>query len=526
MFSSILPFIVNSPVVEWDALAPIIVIMGAAVLGTLVEALPSAKVRYGINATLMILSLIVALALVVWRFQTLGETGGRQIAMGTMVEDQLSLVFQGILLAVALLAALVVLGRATPGDGSFAPQPADMPGSPQEDYAVKTRYQRTEMFILMLFSTGGMMAFIAAGNLLMLFVALEVMSLPLYVMSAMGRRRRLLSQEAGFKYFLLGAYASGFFLMGIALIYGFTGTLGIYSITQIATVAPGLDWMLLVGVAMLLVGLFFKVSAVPFHAWAPDVYQGAPSPIAGFMAAGVKVAAFGILVRLSMTLFGLLSWDLSVLLWVVIIATIVVGTFLGIVQTDVKRMLAYSSIAHVGFILVALIGLSVGAAAAVEFYVLTYGVATIGAFGLISIVRDADADGTVRGEASRLEAWDGLGKRHPALAGAMAIFLLSFAGIPLTGGFIGKFLVFKEGLSLGGGALVLVGLIASIVTAFFYFRLILRMYFTEPGENTATITSTDPGDTLVKFVVIVCAVATVALGLVAQPVLGLFAAVA
>lgn len=520
MLNAILPLIASTPVVEWDGLAPIIVVMGAAVLATLVEALPNAAVRSVVNGVIMLLSLVAALVLVGWRLTVVRDGSPRPLAVGVLIEDSLSLSFQAVLLVVAILAALVVLGRSEPVDGSFAPQSADIPGSPQENYAVKTRYQRTEMYALLLFSTGGMMAFIAAGNLLMLFVALEIMSLPLYVLGAMGRRRRLLSQEAGFKYFLLGAYASGFFLMGIALIYGFTGSLGILQITQLVAVAPGLDWMLLAGVALLLVGVFFKVSAVPFHAWAPDVYQGAPAPISGFMASGVKVAAFALLVRLTMTVTGLLSWDLVFFLWAVIVATVLVGTFLGVVQADIKRMLAYSSVAHVGFILVALVGWAPGVSTAVLFYVLAYGVATIGAFALISVVRDVSEDATVLGEATALTAWDGLGRRHPVLGAAMSVFLMSFAGIPFTGGFIGKFLVFREGLQLGAGALVLVGLLASVATAFFYFRVIMRMFMSEPNTETAVVPA---GDTLTKTVVVFCAVATVALGIFVQPVLSLLA---
>ena len=512
----------HAPTVEWGALSALIVVLGAAVLGTLVEALPLPTLRRVVNGFLMIASILVALGLLVWRFLTLD--GIHQIAAGTLLEDPVSLSFQIVLLVISLLAALVVLGRSNPADGSFAPQAGDDPGSAQEDYALKTSYQRTEMFVLMLFSVGGMMVFISANNLLMLFVALELMSLPLYVLSAMSRRRRLLSQEAGFKYFLLGAYASAFFLMGIALIYGFTGTLAITEFGRLTAMNPGNDWMLLVGAALLLVGLFFKVGAVPFHAWSPDVYQGAPSPIAGFMAAGVKVAAFGALLRLAIFIYDVLDWDILIMMWVVIILTIIVGTFLGIVQMDIKRMLAYSSIAHVGFILIAFGGItSIDTSSAVIFYVLTYGVATIGAFAVVSIVRDRDAEGTLRGEASDLAAWQGLGKRHPALAGAMTIFLLSFAGIPLTGGFIGKFVVFKVGIMSGGAALVLIGLIASVITAFYYFRVILKMFFTEPAEETATIPS---GDVLTKMVIICCAVITIALGVAAQPVLAILAPVA
>lgn len=522
--NSILPLIATTleqnPVVEWDAFSPLLVILGAAVLGTLIEAFPWPVFRKTVNTCLLLVSIVAAIVLVVWRLGDVASQGARLIGAGTFAEDTVALGFQMVLLVVAFLSALVVVGRSWAEDGSFAPQAADVPGSPQENHALNTRYQRTEVYVLFLFSLGGMMAFISSDNLLALFVALELMSLPLYVMSAMGRRRRLLSQEAGFKYFILGAFASALFLMGIAMLYGYSGSLNLHEISVAMVSGAGLDWMLLVGAAMLLVGLFFKVSAVPFHAWAPDVYQGAPSPISGFMAAGVKVAAFGALLRLFSLVLNQLSWDLVVFLWVVIIATIVVGTFLGIVQTDVKRMLAYSSIAHVGFIMVALFGTDAEAFNSIAFYVLAYGVATIGAFAVVSIVRDTDREGTVRGEASALSAWDGLGRKHPAMAGAMAIFLLSFAGIPLTGGFIGKFVVFKTGLMAdpANGVLVLIALLASIVTAFFYFRVIMRMFFTESGEDTATIPA---GDNLTKLVVVVCALGTIVLGVVSQPVLAL-----
>jgi len=285
------------------------------------------------------------------------------------------------------------------------------------------------------------------------------------------------------KYFLLGAFASALFLFGIVLVYGYCGSLSYAEIATAIQNPSDLDALLLVGAVLILAGLLFKVGAVPFHTWTPDVYQGAPTPITGFMAACTKVAAFGALLRVYYTVLPDLQWDLNVLMWIVAIATMVVGTGIALVQTDMKRVLAYSSIAHAGFILTGIVSLDQAGITAVLFYLLVYGAATVGSFGIVWLVREKSGD-EILGEATHLSQWAGLGRRHPALALAFAFFLLSFAGIPLTAGFAGKFGVFSAAVAGGDWPLALIGVLASSAAAFFYVRIIVLMFFTGPsGER-------------------------------------------
>ena len=285
------------------------------------------------------------------------------------------------------------------------------------------------------------------------------------------------------KYFLLGAFASALFLFGIALLFGYSGSLRFADISA-ATATPGsLDVLLVAGLLLLLVGFFFKIGAVPFHLWTPDVYQGSPTPITAFMAACTKVAAFGALLRVVYAVFPGLHWDIDPLLWIVAIATMVVGTVAALVQNDVKRLLAYSSIAHAGFVLTGIVALHERGIAAVLVYLLAYGAATVGAFGIVSLVRERSADGSVVGEATALSQWAGLGRSHPVLAVTFTLFLLSFAGIPLTAGFIGKFAVFSAAVAGGAWPLALVGVLASAAAAFFYVRIIVLMFFTDGRDE-------------------------------------------
>ena len=281
-------------------------------------------------------------------------------------------------------------------------------------------------------SVGGMMVFPASNDLLTMFVALEVLSLPLYLMCGLARHRRLLSQEAAMKYFLLGAFSSAFFLYGVALLYGATGTLMLPGIRD-ALAARSDNSMALVGVALLSVGLLFKVGAVPFHSWIPDVYQGAPTPITGFMAAATKVAAFGALLRVVYVALPPLHDQWRPVLWAISILTMAVGTITAVNQTDVKRMLAYSSVAHVGFILTGVIADSPAGLSATLFYLVAYSFSTVGAFAIVGLIRNADGV-----EDAKLSHWAGLGQRSPIVGVMLSMFLLAFAGIPLTSGFISK----------------------------------------------------------------------------------------
>jgi NADH-quinone oxidoreductase subunit N len=347
-----------------------------------------------------------------------------------------------------------------------------------------------------------------------MFIALEVMSLPLYLLAGMARRRRLLSQEAALKYFLLGAFSSAFFLFGAALVYGYSGSITFGSIAFAVTTKAGENTLLIIGIAMLLVGLFFKIGAVPFHQWTPDVYQGAPTPVTGMMAATVKVAAFGALMRLLYVAFGGVRWDWEVLLWIIAILSMLVGSIIAISQSDIKRMLAYSSIAQAGFILVGVTAASPEGLASVLFYLIAYGFTTIGAFAVISLVRNAS------GEATSIRDWAGLGKKSPLVAAVFSVFMLSLAGIPLTGGFIGKWGVFAAGVAAGDAWLVIVAVIASVIAAFFYVRVIVLMYFADPTPDSASVVIPSAFTTVSLAA---GATLTVALGIVPQPVLDIIA---
>jgi NADH-quinone oxidoreductase subunit N len=341
---------------------------------------------------------------------------------------------------------------------------------------------QTEVFPFTLFALGGMMTFVAANDLLTMFVALEVLSLPLYLMCGLARRRRLLSQEAAVKYFLLGAFASAFFLYGLALIYGYAGSVRFSEIAEASVGSAASDALLLGGLALLVVGLLFKGSVGPFHTWTPDVYQGAPTPVTAFMAACTKIAAFGAILRVLHVAFGDMRWEWRGVLWAVAIASMAIGAVLGLTQTDVKRMVAYSSVAHAGFLLLGAMAVTDAGVSSTLFYLVAYGFTTIAVFGVISLVRDAD------GEATHLSQWAGLAKRSPVVAGVMTFLLLALAGIPLTSGFTAKFAVFAAALGDGMAPLVVIALVASAVAAFFYIRVIVLMYFSEPVADGPTVT--------------------------------------
>jgi NADH-quinone oxidoreductase subunit N len=338
------------------------------------------------------------------------------------------------------------------------------------------------------------------------------MSLPLYLLAGMARRRRLLSQEAALKYFILGAFSSAFFLFGAALVYGFAGSVDFGEIADALAAKPGETALIVIGLAMLVVGLLFKVGAVPFHQWVPDVYQGSPAPVTAFMAAAVKIAAFGAMLRLLYVAFGGLRWDWEPLLWVIAGLTMLVGSLVAIAQSDIKRMIAYSSIAQAGFILIGVSTATAEGLWASIFYLVAYSFTTLGIFAVISMVRDS------AGEATRIEQWSGLGRNHPVVATAFAIFMLALAGIPLTSGFIAKFVVFEAALAVDAVAVVVVGVIASVIAAFFYVRIIVVMFFREPIDGGPRVAVPSGFTTLALSISVAV---TVILGILPQPVLGL-----
>jgi NADH-quinone oxidoreductase subunit N len=513
------------PTLEYAQLAPLLVIFVVACLGVLVEAFVPRAQRYLVQATLAIGGLALTLAAVIavaFHLKDRGDGAARGLigATGTVVVDGPSVFLWGLVLIFALCGALLFAERQLEGGVSaFAGQAAALPGTEAERQA--SSLDHTEVYPLLLFAVLGMMLFPAAGDLLTMFVALEVLSLPLYLLCGLARRRRLLSQEAAMKYFVLGAFSSGFFLYGVALVYGFAGSMEFGDINEAIRNDASNQTLLLIGMGMLSVGLLFKVGAAPFQAWTPDVYQGAPTAVTAFMAAGTKVAAFGAILRLFYVAFGSDRWSWQPMMWIIAILTMVVGAVLAIAQTDVKRMLAYSSVAHTGFLLTGVLGLQsasdlttgeITSLQAVLFYLVTYGFATLGAFAIVSLVRDS------AGEQTAMVRWAGLGKHSPLVAGVFAFFLLAMAGIPLTSGFVGKWAVFEVALSAGAWPVVIAAIVTSIVAAFFYVRVIVVMYFHDPTPDSAYVVHPS---VLTSTTIAIGAAATLVLGIVPGPVLNL-----
>ncbi|GAA3840992.1 NADH-quinone oxidoreductase subunit NuoN [Saccharothrix violaceirubra] len=472
----------QAPPIDYGAVSPILIVLGAACLSVLVEAfLPKAQ-RWSSQVVLTLLTLaLAATGLIAYANSGSAPKEGKLTFAGAIAVDQPVLFLWGTLLLLGFGAVLLIADRSVEPGGAFVAEASVLPGTIKDRAQANRLGMQTEVFPLTLFALGGMMVFVAANDLLTMFIALEVLSLPLYLMCGLARRRRLLSQEAAVKYFLLGAFASAFFLYGVALLYGYAGSV---KLADIATATAGTDrsdTLLYAGFGLLVVGLLFKASVGPFHAWTPDVYQGSPTPITAFMGACTKVAAFGGILRVLFVAFEKSSWEWNYVLWGVAIVSMVIGAVLGLTQTDVKRMIAYSSVAHAGFLLVGSISLSAEGLSGTMFYLLAYGFTTIAAFGVVSLVRNAD------GEATHLSQWAGLAKRSPVTAHVFTFLLLALAGIPLTSGFIGKFVVFAAALQSGMAPLVVVALVASAVAAFFYLRVIVLMYFSEPAADGPTV---------------------------------------
>ncbi|MFG1771858.1 NADH-quinone oxidoreductase subunit NuoN [Nocardia salmonicida] len=518
--------IAPAPSIEYHLLAPMLIVFGVGVVGVLVEAFVPRPYRYPTQLTLGVAGVIGALVAVV----LLAGTEGTAV-VGAVAIDGVTLFLQGTILLVALLGLLLIaergaVPRARSGPGTwsraaaaldrgvdaFTPQASAVPGSAHELAAVRSGVSTTEVFPLTMIAVGGLLLFPASNDLLTMFVALEVLSLPLYLLCGLARRRRLLSQEAAMKYFLLGAFSSAFFLYGVALLYGQTGTVSLPAIGAALDKQPENATLALLGIGMLAVGLLFKIGAVPFQAWVPDVYQGAPTPITAFMAAATKIAAVGATMRVLMVGVNALSSEWRPVIAAVAVATMLVGAIMAITQTDVKRMLAYSSIAHAGFLLVGIVAADPAGVAAVLFYLLAYGLGTVGAFAVVSLVRDASGD-----EATALSQWAGLGRRSPWLASAFALLLLSFAGLPLTSGFVSKFAVFAAASGAGYTPLVIIGVVCSAIAAFFYIRVIVLMFFTDPPVDAPIVTAPFATTLVVAF----SAGATLLLGIFPQPVLDL-----
>jgi NADH-quinone oxidoreductase subunit N len=372
------------------------------------------------------------------------------------------------------------------------------------DYIRRMGIERGEYYILLMVATAGMMLMVQANDMIVFFLALELLSIPLYVLSGFARPN-LRSEEAGLKYFLLGAFASAFFLYGAALIYGgsaHTDLPGIVAAIQ-GTGDASNPALLMIGAALVLIGLGFKVSAVPFHMWTPDVYEGAPTTVTAFMAVSVKVAGLAALLRVFVVAFPSIAEGMTPVLWAIAALTMIVGNLLAIVQNNIKRLLAYSSIAHVGYLLMAFVpygnGEVVGdSIAAMLFYLVAYGLTSFAAWGVVTAVEQKEGRGL------ELNDYAGLGRKYPWLGVAMMAAMFSFTGIPLTLGFWGKFYLFQAAVRGGAAGLALIGLLTSLFSAYYYLRVLVVMYM-RPGEPVAR------QDGWLKFVTIASAAAVVLL---------------
>jgi NADH-quinone oxidoreductase subunit N len=508
--------------IDYLAVLPLLIVFGTAVVGVLVEAFLRRERRHVVQVTLAIVGLVLAFAAIILatRHQglTLGladETAGRSLF--ALAIDGPALFMQGALVLMSILGILTMAERfGGRSADAFTPSGASTPGSPIEAASARAGLVTTEVFPLTMFAIGGMMLFPTVNDLIGMFIALEVLSLPLYILSGLARRRRLLSQEASLKYFLLGAFSSAFFLFGTALLYGYAGSVYFGDLSKaVSSASLGMDGLLVTGAFLVFVGLLFKVGAVPFHAWTPDVYQGAPTPVTGFMAACTKAAAFGAILRLAYVGLDTARWEWTNAVIVIAVLTMVVGSVLSVTQTDMKRLLAYSSIAHAGFVLVGVLAFDQRGVSSVMFYVAVYGFSIIAAFALITLVRQ---DGV---EATHLSQWAGLGKRHPIVAGLMAFLMLAFAGIPLTSGFVAKFAVFAAAINTGGTpgvTLVIIGAVCSAITVFVYARVIVLMFFSEPADDTVEVILPSAATT---FSIAVGSLVTLALGIVPSSLLDL-----
>ena len=498
----------TAPVLQYAILAPMLIVLAGALVGVLIEAFLRSSARATAQLFVAVATIVIALAQLI-RVRNEGSTSA---AMTSLTFDGAGFLLQASILVISLISLFLIADQ-----DNFTAAAAAVPGSSEERDAHIARVRTTEVFPLTLFAVAGMLLFPLASDLITLFVALEMLSLPLYLMSGLSRYRRLASQEAALKYFLLGAFSSAFFLFGAAFLYGYSSSLTFAGIEAAISGGAGNDVFLLLGIAFVSVGLLFKVGAFPFHAWSPDVYQGSPTPVTAFMAAATKVAAFGAILRIFYVALGNAEWQWRPVVIVIAIATMLFGSFVAIAQKDVKRMLAYSSIAHAGFLLAGVIALSKAGLDASIFYLFAYGVATVGGFAIVTLVRDS------AGEVTDLNRWSGLGKRSPLVAGTFAFFLLAFAGIPMTSGFIGKFSIFSAAYQSGSLATLIAGVLSSAIAAFFYIRVIVLMFFKDPVQDGTSVVIPSA---LTTTTITISAVVTLALGIFPAPLINFIASTA
>ncbi len=451
------------PSVDWFALSPILVLLGAAMALLVVGALAPRWPRH-LYALFTAASGLAATILCFFLWDDITDGGASTLVGGALRFDVFSM-----FVTITIATAVVLVAFVT------------------DDYLRREDLDGPEVYALYLLAAIGGVVMGSANDLIVLFLGLEILSIAFYVMAA-SHRKRIESQESGIKYFVLGGFSSAFFLYGIAMVYGTAGSTNFTTIVDsfnASVPAERHDAFILAGVALLLVGLGFKVAAVPFHFWTPDVYQGAPTPVTAFMASVGKVAAFAAMLRV--LIFALPHWrdDYRPIVWILAVLTVVVGSVMAVVQTNVKRMLAFSSVSHAGFIL---IGVEAAAHRAGQadsgngvssalLYMLLYSVLVIGTFAVVTIV-SRTGDG-----ATDLASFRGLGKSHPVISLAMTVLLLAQAGVPLTSGFVAKFGVIQAAVEERSYAIAIVAMVASVIAAFLYLRIMISMWVTEPESG-------------------------------------------
>ena len=479
---------IDVPNVEYSAMLPALILIGGALLLLLVVSVVRSRPPWlWTGMTLAIGAATMASSLVLWF--DVRDNGPRRVVANALVVDGFAVFFM------VLISVTVILGAL------LATTYLDREGFPGPEY-----------YVLMLLSASGAVVMASANDLIVLFLGLEILSIALYVLAGF-HPRRLESKEAAMKYFVLGAFSSALFLYGVALVYGATGSTNLGSVRTFlaSNVAPN-GGVLLAGAALLLVGLGFKVAVVPFHTWTPDVYQGSPSPATGFMAAAAKAAGFAGLLRVFFSTFSTLRLDWRPVVFVLAVITLLVGSVLAVVQTDIKRMLAYSSISHAGYVLIGLQAASSAGIAGSLFYLLAYTFMVLGSFAVVTVMgRQGDAD-------HDLSAYRGLASRRPALALAFTVLLLSQAGVPFTTGFLAKFYVISAAVESRSYALALIGMLSAVIAAFFYLRITILMY-TPLAEDEAVGARHLSVPAASALVVGVAAAFTIAFGLVPSPMI-------
>lgn len=447
---------IDTPSIDWSALWPGLILVIGAILLITIASLAKRWLFPGFYALWTVLTGLGAIAACIPLWNEVQDGDGPFSAVAAAVGvDGFSVFITVVIASSVVLCAMIADG-----------------------YLRREGMEGPELYVLMLLSASGGVIMASANDLIVMFLGLETLSISVYVLAAM-HRKRMTSQEAGVKYFVLGAFSSAFFLYGIAMVYGATGSTNMVKIAQfLANEVPLQDSVLLLGFAFLLVGFAFKIAAVPFHFWTPDVYQGAPTPVAAYMASAVKVAGFAGLIRVFSLTFATYRSDWQPILYALAILTLVVGSVLAVVQTDAKRMMAYSSINHAGFILLGVVAASAQGTSAALFYLAVYTFLAIGTFGVLSLVsRQGD-------ELTSLDDLKGLAGSKPVLAFLFTVFLLAQAGVPLTAGFFAKFYVLEAAIESSYYWLALIAMLTAVISAFLYLRIIVSMYMgAEDGDD-------------------------------------------